>query len=261
MKEQLKVIQDATEKQVRLLSAWRKAIQELAVELNKSEPDAAIMRAAADRLQGWADAFPGQRQAWSALAAEIHQRYEDLALRYESLLRERCAAAGFTVIGRSPDLTIDGLVKVHIDTARNHARVNDKRVSPMAVAHVVDAVTAEVARLWARPFDAAEFLGRLRAAHRSAAGPDGGPAPARAVYNVLAAEDRAYKLDMFAADLARWSESSRPPLAEVEQPILAPSRDTRQAVWVVGRRGEDGRYVGLIDFKSRPMAAEEEPKE
>ena len=204
MKDQLAYFQQITEKRYRQFAEWHRAMKELAAEYAMPAPDPAILRAAADRLKGWADAFPEQREGWSALEAGIRQRYEDMSLRYEGLLRERCAAAGYTIAGRSPELTVESMVKVQIDPSQNQARVNGKRVSPMAVARVMDEIAAEVERLWGRPFDAADFLARLRAAHEAAGG---GPTPARAVYEAMTAADNTYKFDMFAADLARLTES------------------------------------------------------
>lgn len=257
MKTQLELIQQATDERYRQLATWRKAAQELTAAYATPEPDAALLRAEADRLRGWADAFPDQQGAWVAIEADVTQRYDRLTLRYESLLRERCAAAGYWVTGRSPELLIEGLVKVQLDTRANQARVNGKRVAPMALVRVVETIATEIERLWARPFDAGGFLARLRQAHALASAPGGGPTPIKKVYDALAATDSTYRADMFAADLAQLEESGLRQTDAGAQLVLAPTRDMRQAVWVVGRSGQDGRYVGLIDFKTM---AEEEAK-
>lgn len=250
-KERERILADL-DKRAKQWQRWRKEYQALAAEYAKPDPDPGILRFHLDRLQGLAQALPEHQTGLEAQANDINERYKQRALQFGAILQEQCVKRGHSVIGRGPELTVAGHIKVQLDTNKNEARVNGKRVFPLALDRVVREISNEWERLWGRQFDAAVFLRQLRLAYDQAAGAAGGPATARAVYEMMAAEDRSYKQDMFAADLARLEESSKLGSKERSQLVLGPSRDTRQAVYIASQHGEKGgRWVGLIDFKER----------
>lgn len=243
-------IQAEINKATRRWQGWRRAYQALVAEYALAEPDPAILQYQLERLQGLGKALPQHQAELNAQAAEIKQRYQQRALRYEGVLREQCQAAGYRVSGRAPELIVDGLIKVQLDTNKNQARVNGKRITPMAIARVVEAIASEEERLWGRTFEAATFLSRLRTVYAKVSDQGSGPMTARAVFDALAADDKDYTYDMFAADLAKLADSRVTRAADGSRLALGPSRDTRQAVWVPHMHRDDGRYVGLIEFKS-----------
>lgn len=253
MQDAIGFIKKATEKRLRKLQIWRKACLAIAKEYRSDEPDAGVLRTNLDRLEGWSEAFPNDKETYRELEADVRQRYQRYIRRFEGRLRKACERNGFGIAGRLPRLIVDGLIEVQVYPDKNAARINRKRANDLSLPTVIGKITEEHKRLWGRRFYPKAFMKRLYEAYekvqKPAAASEGQQVPVKQVYDQLSDGDENYKFDMFAADLSRLLESGELMTAKKKQLELGPVRDNRQAVYVFDRRSGKGRYLGLVRFK------------
>ena len=251
MSDYVNLMRQANSRQLAQLKKWQKAWDNLAKTQSSSSPDATISRKCVNDLTGWDDSFPQFKSEWKELESQISEQYKELTRGYETALRQACKQKGYHVDGESPNLTVDGLIKVMLDKEKNRASVNGKRAKALALPAVMQRIDAEQERIWKRKFDPMQFLGELQSAYDAVCQDKvvsrGEYLSLQDIHQKLRGKNRKYAIDLFSADLSRLREV-RVSQSESRGLEFAPVRDPRKAIYVYDRISQSGRYIGLVRF-------------
>jgi len=240
-------------------SKARRVVVDLLKSLDENNADTAT-RILQNRAEQLIDTYPRATTTLEKLRIDLNRRQEEQLRETCNRLEEYCRAERISLKGRPPKYTADHLLDVEFDRKKVRSKVGIQSLSTFDWPRVRDALQEERARLWQRPFDAADFKAQLVQAYkeleRHSPSPTGW-ALLEGVYQILKqqAQDAdpgwrtggrlvAYYKDEFSADLSRlWEAQAR---RQVESPHIELSaiRDPQRAHKVI----QPDRNVGLYGF-------------
>jgi len=228
-----------------------------ALEENNADTAARILQ---NRTEQLTDTYPRAKTTLEKLRIDLSRRQEEQIRETCTRLEEYCRAEQISLKGRPPKYTADHLLDVEFDRKKIRSKVGIQSLSTFDWSSVRDALQEERARLWQRPFDAADFKDQLIQAYKELEHQSPSPtgwAALEGVYQILKqrAESAdpnwrtggrlvAYYKDEFSADLSRlWEAQAR---KQVDSPHIEFSaiRDPRRAYKVI----QPDHNVGLYGF-------------
>ena len=177
--------------------------------------------------------------------------------RFPTRLEAAASAAGLSIDkeSRHPRYTFDAkFFQLEVDDRKGTVRFSDYEGQlaelPADVDAVVEAVQRERARVMDRPFDAEQFLGKLRRQYLAIVTKDGladGDAvPIRRITARLGKNEKGFRTDEFVIDLSRLVEQG-PRQIDGRQVELEQTKDTSQGMLLHGAGGRG--YIGYIKFR------------
>lgn len=186
------------------------------------------------------------------------EQSESLRRRFVNNLGEACQVNQLPLdreSSRHPRYTFEqGFLQLEIDDYKGLARLadNEGRIGEISadVGAIVELVQREHKRLFARKFDGAKFLQKLR--HQYCAlldkqgEPDGASLPIRRITARLGKNEEKFRTDEFLVDLSRLIEQG-PPEIDGYRFDLQQTKDTNQGMLLHGAAGRG--YVGFITFR------------
>lgn len=231
-----------------------------ALEENNADTAARILQNRAEQL---IDTYPRAKTTLEKLQLDLNRRQEEQLRETSRKLEEFCHASQISLKGKRPKYTVDYLLDVEFDRRAIRTKVGIQSLSTLAWPSVRDALVEERARLWERPFDAADFRDQLLEAYEELEHHSPSPtgwAPLDGIYQILkqqAAEADpdwqkggrlvAYYKDEFSADLSRLWEAQARSLVDSPHIELSAIRDPRRAYKLI----QPDRNVGLYGFLRR----------
>ena len=115
MLEELEPMRQSNARRLKQLKKWQKAWDALVKEQAGGKPDPSTLKLCLSQLAGWAEVFPYHQGDLAVLESSIADLYQEMMRRYESELRRVCKRYGYEIEGESPNLTVDGLVRLNIN--------------------------------------------------------------------------------------------------------------------------------------------------
>lgn len=240
-------------------SKARRVVTDLLRALEEDNADTAA-RILANRTEQLIEVYPRARTTLEKLRLDLNRRQEEQLRSTCAELEAYCRTRNIPLRGRAPKYTADHLLDVEFDRQKIRSKVGIQSLSTFDWPPVREALEAERARLWRRPFDPVAYRDQLIRAYTSlehqtpsAAGWVG----LEEIYQILKqqAEESdpewrqggrlvAYYKDEFSADLSRlWEAQARRQLPS-PQIELSAIRDPRRAYKVI----QPDRNVGLYGF-------------
>lgn len=214
---------------------------------NLSSRLAGALMKTAEQIQG----FPLEARVGDAARRARLVFHEEL----ERLLDD----AALPRIGRWPSYTVADVVRLHVDLERGEATVNGKALGTVEPARIVEQVTTRLAELLERPFNPADFLSLLEAAHKRTAVAQGRSfgeyVDIREVFDIVRAlmkrsgRDRRYSEAKFGADLYRLGSDGRPTTADGLTLELSPAQNAAGGLYIPAKGG--GNYIAALRFQAR----------
>ncbi|MBN1135453.1 MAG: hypothetical protein JXM73_02660 [Anaerolineae bacterium] len=240
-------------------SKVRRIVTDLLKALEENDADAAA-RILQNRTGQLTDIYPRAKTTLEKLGLDLNRRQEEQLRETCTRLEEYCRAERIPLKGKPPKYTADHLLEIEFDRKKIRTKVGIQSLSTFEWPSVRDALAAERARLWQRPFNAASFRDRLVQAYRELerVGPSPtGWASLEGVYQILKQQVEnegtgwrkggrliAYYKDEFSADLSLLWEAQA--LKQLGSPHveLSSIRDPRRAYKVI----QPDHNVGFYGF-------------
>ena len=255
----MEALKKDVEEDVAQRSKARRAVGDLLKALQDDDFDA-VGRLLRNRGQQLTEVYPRAKTTLDKLRIDVNRRLEEQLEHTYAQLEEHCRAEGIPMRGRPPKYITDHLVEVEFDRDSGRTKVGIQSLTTLQWAKVREALEAERARVWRRPFDAEGFRDRLVLAYeeleRATSSPTGW-APLEEIYQILKrqVEDAqpdwrkggrliAYYKDEFSADLSMlWRAQAS---SEIDSPQIELSaiRDPRRQYKVV----QPDHNIGLYGF-------------
>jgi hypothetical protein len=240
-------------------SKARRVVADLLKALEEDNADTAA-RILENRTEQLTDIYPRAKTTLEKLRLDLNRRQEDQLRDTCNKLEEYCRAERVSLKGKSPKYTADHLLDVEFDRKKIRTKVGIQSLSTFDWPTVRDALEAERARLWQRPFDAADFRDQLVKAYEELerlSPSTTGWAALEGVYQILKQQAEgtdldwrkggrliAYYKDEFSADLSRLWEAQAQKQVDSPHIELSAIRDPRRAYKVI----QPDRNVGLYGF-------------
>jgi hypothetical protein len=186
------------------------------------------------------------------------EQAESLRRRFVNNLDEACRVNQLPLdrdSSRHPRYTFEnGFLQLEIDDYKGLARLSDNEGKideiPADIGAIVELVQREHKRLFARKFDGAKFLQKLRRQYcallEKQGEPDGTSLPIRRITARLGKNEDKFRTDEFLVDLSRLVEQG-PAEIEGHRFDLQQTKDTSQGILLHGAAGRG--YVGFITFR------------
>jgi len=212
----------------------------------------------ATRAQALGAIYPQAQSTFEKLRLNISRGQEEQLRETSTQLEEYCRAHEISLKGSFPKFTIDSFIDLEFDRNRNRTKVGALSLNSLKWSRVREALEAERARIWKRPFNPATYRNRLLAAYNELQQRNPSPvgwAPLEAIYQILKEEEQqtnrdwkkggrlvAYYKDEFGADLSLLLQaqvSKEIPLPHIE---LSATRDPRQSFKILQPDHNIGRY-------------------
>lgn len=240
-------------------SKAKRTVVDLLTALEQDNIEAAA-RLLGNRAHQLTEIYPQAKTTLEKLRIDINRRQEEQLRQTCTQLEEYCRAQEILLRGRPPKYTVDHLLEVEFDRKKSRAKVGIQSLGTLKWPSVLEALEAERARLWQRPFDASSFRDRLIQAHEELERLNPSPtawASLEGVYQILKQQVEserpgwrkggrlvAYYKDEFSADLSMlWQAQA---LKQIDPPYIELSaiRDPRRAYKVV----QPDHNIGLYGF-------------
>jgi hypothetical protein len=194
------------------------------------------------------------------LEGQVRDAARRARLGYHEALERLLDDSDLPCSGQWPSYTIADVLRLQVDLERGEATLNGKALGTVEPTRIVEHVTARLAELLDRPFDAADFLSLLRAAHEQTAAAQGRSfgeyVDIREVFAAVRAmmeqsgRDRRYSEAKFGADLYRLYRDGRPTTPEGLTLELSPAQNAAGGLYIPARGG--GNYIAALRFQARP---------
>ena len=253
----LEELQQALTEDIAQRSKARKTLADLLKALAENDVDAAV-RLEAGRVRQVVDLCPQIQPTIERLSVDLNRRQEE-QLRQTSLqLEEYCRSEGLAVLGRLPKYTVDHFISVELDRKKGRSKVGVQSLGTLKWSSIRETLETERARLWQRPFEAADFRDRLMKVHRDverAAPSATGWVPLEDAYQILKQEKEqadsswraggrlvAYFRDEFQVDLSKLWEAQASRGVVPPHIALSAIRDPRRAFKLLQPDGNVGSY-------------------
>lgn len=195
------------------------------------------------------------------LYKEAKEQTEDLLLSLPRDIEKLAEREGLALdrSSRHPKYTLkEGFITLQIDEAKRVAKISNYEVKitevPADIGLIGEVLKSEEKRLFARKFDGAKFLQKLRATYvailKKEKRPDGDPVPLRTITRKLASNDKGFRRDEFLIDLSKLAMEGP---AEVSgfRFELQQTKDANQGMLLYGPAGR-GMVNLLIFNKNTP---------
>lgn len=240
-------------------SRAKRAVTRLLKAVQQNDVDAAA-RLLRSRGQEISEKYPQAKSTFEKVRIDLKRRQEDQLRHTYAQLEEHCRAEGIALKGRPPKYVVDHLLEVEFDRNAGRTKVGIQSLTTFKWPSILEALEAERARVWQRPFDGGDFRDRLVRAYQELERVNPSPtgwASLEEIYQILKRqiEDEqpdwrkggrlvAYYKDEFSADLSMlWRAQAS---NEIDSPHveLSAVRDPRRQYKMV----QPDHNVGLYGF-------------
>jgi hypothetical protein len=210
-----------------------------------------------DRLRQWrSDGHPAIATIEN-LYREVKTATDQAMVSFPGDLERACLESNLPIdrTSREPHYTFqNGFLELDIDTGKRLAHLTDREAKlvtvPADVGAVVEAASAELQRLFHRPFDGEKFLRKLRlhylAVIKKEGIKDGDVLPIRRITHRLGKNEKGFRTDEFVVDLSKLAEVGPLQIDDVKLD-LQQTKDTNQGMLLYGVASRG--YVGFIVFR------------
>lgn len=238
-------------------SKAKRAVADLLKAIQQENVDV-VDRLLRNRGQQLTEVYPQAKTTLDKLRIDLNRRLEEQLQQTYAQLEEHCRAEGIPMRGRPPKYITDHLIEVEFDRNAGRTKVGIQSLITFQWPKVLEALEAERARVWRRPFDALGFRNRLVQAYEElehATPSPTGWAPLEEIYQVLKRqiEDAqpdwrkggrlvAYYKDEFSADLSLLWHAQASNRVDSPQIELSSIRDPRRQYKVLQPDSKIGLY-------------------
>jgi hypothetical protein len=191
---------------------------------------------------------PLVKEALQEIKKNSLEKTESVQNRFPSFLDEACHSSGLPLdrISRDPRYTFEnGFFILEIDHKSRMARLSDYEGKldefPADIGAIIEAVSREHKRVFAKPFDGKSFLRKIRnqytAIIKKEKLQDGYAIPIRRITQRLGKNEKGFRTDVFVIQLSRLIEQG-PLEIEARRLDLQQTKDTNQGMLLHGDAAE-----------------------
>lgn len=210
-----------------------------------------------DRLRQWRTGGHPVIPTLESLYREAKSAADQGMVSFPGDLERACTESNLQIdrTSREPHYTFqNGFLELDVDTGKHLAHLKDREAKlatvPADIGAVIEVVTAEHKRLFARPFEGEKFLRKLRSNYQAVLKKenlqDGEILPIRRITHRLGKNEKGFHTDEFLIDLSRLAAEG-PLEIDGTRLDLQQTKDTNQGMLLHGVASMG--YIGFVVFR------------